>query len=37
MGRNTKTFFWTTAAVMAALAFDGYLNKNVAAYRQLTS
>tara|TARA_R110002033_G_scaffold100564_1_gene148985 strand:+ start:315 stop:428 length:114 start_codon:yes stop_codon:yes gene_type:complete len=37
MGRNGKTFMWTMAAVVAGLAVDGYLTKNVPTYRALVS
>jgi len=37
MGRNTKTFMFTTLAVVAGLALDAYATKNIAAYRALTS
>lgn len=37
MGRNGKTFMYTTLAVVAGLALDAFMSNNVPAYRQLTS
>lgn len=36
MGRNGKTFMWTTAAVLAALVLDAKLQSNK-FYKSLTS